>query len=193
MVTDSVEPMETLGQRLNRQAKRLMSAHTPAFGWLRPMQELLDHLASLPGPAAGRFDRIEAGGSLIDFHDRIVPAPQTFDDHGETTTGRQTFDDGWRDDHGSPPAERRTSTGAPRDRARRRCDARTRRPGRRHGRTGTPGRRGDIRARRVLSARPVPPQRPARIRPGRPRSHARDRAVGTRGRMAAPHPQRTAR
>ena len=89
MVTDFVEPMETLGQRLNRHAKWLMSAHTPAFGWLRPMQELLDHLASLPGPAAGRFDRIEAGGSLVDFHDRIMPALRFFDDRGQTSTGRQ--------------------------------------------------------------------------------------------------------
>jgi hypothetical protein len=82
VVTESAEPLETLGQRVDRQARQLISARTRLFGWLRPMRELLDHLASLPG-SAGRFDRIEAVGSPIDFRERIMPAHITVDDDGD--------------------------------------------------------------------------------------------------------------
>jgi hypothetical protein len=70
-VSDTVEPIETLGQRLSRQAARMMSARVPTFGWLAPLTTLLDHLESLPGPTAGRFDRIEAIDAPVDFHDRL--------------------------------------------------------------------------------------------------------------------------
>ena len=76
MVTDSTRPADTLGLRLERFAAQLIAARSPAFGWLPAMQQLLNHLAELPGPTAGRFDRVEAGATSIEFRDRM-PAPPT--------------------------------------------------------------------------------------------------------------------
>lgn len=90
MVSDTVEPIETLGQRLSRQAALMMIARTPTFGWLEPARTLLDHLESLPGPTAGRFDRIESGDSPVDVHDRVpaVRAPVEAEADVAATTGR---------------------------------------------------------------------------------------------------------
>src|SRR5690242_11013463 len=82
MVTDSTEGLQTLGQRLDRLARQLMLAHTPSFSWLTATRELLNHLASLPGPTAGRFDRVDADGSATDFRYRISPADNVIADDG---------------------------------------------------------------------------------------------------------------
>jgi hypothetical protein len=88
MTTESVAPIETLGQRLHRQGVRLMSAHTPTFAWLVPVQELLEHVLSLPGSTAGRFDRIEPDGLVAGFHDWMTPSRKAIDRDGEPAPGR---------------------------------------------------------------------------------------------------------
>jgi Domain of unknown function (DUF4157) len=74
MVSDSAEQFETLGQRLHRQGVRLMSMRRPEFAWLAPARQLLEHVVALPGPTAGRFDRIEPDGLVVDFHDLVSGA-----------------------------------------------------------------------------------------------------------------------
>lgn len=83
MVSDFTQPAETLGQRLDRLAGQLIAARSPAFAWLMPLQGLLDHLATLPGPIADRFDRVEAVAAAVDFHDRI-PAARKMIGPGDT-------------------------------------------------------------------------------------------------------------
>lgn len=89
MAPNPLEPFEALGQRLSRQAMRLMWTHTPEFAWLAPVQDLLSHLQALPGPSAGRFDRIEAGGSTVVFHDRVVATDGTVGAGGQVSAGRE--------------------------------------------------------------------------------------------------------
>jgi hypothetical protein len=88
MAPNPVEPLDSLGQRLTRQAARLMRAHTPEFAWMAPAQELLAHLASLCGPAAHRFERIEAEGAPTVLGDRFVPSGNAIDGDGEVSAGR---------------------------------------------------------------------------------------------------------
>src|SRR4051794_37353066 len=52
--------VETLGQRLDRQARHLARRCMPSCPWAEPLAVLLDHLADLPAPADPRFARIGA-------------------------------------------------------------------------------------------------------------------------------------
>jgi hypothetical protein len=52
--------IETLGQRLDRQARYIADRCVPGCAWADPLAVLLDHLADLPAPADPRFARTEA-------------------------------------------------------------------------------------------------------------------------------------
>lgn len=53
------EEFGTLGQRLTDQARRMASRPALVMPWATPFAVLLDHLAELPSPEAGRFTRRE--------------------------------------------------------------------------------------------------------------------------------------
>src|SRR5262249_22976245 len=50
----------TLGERMARMARSIISRRIPAFPWLQPLETVIEHLASLPVPAQERFQRVEA-------------------------------------------------------------------------------------------------------------------------------------
>ncbi|MBV8995040.1 MAG: DUF4157 domain-containing protein, partial [Pseudonocardiales bacterium] len=52
--------VDTLGQRLDRQARQLVERRMPSCAWADPLAVLLDHLAELPTPADTRYTRVEA-------------------------------------------------------------------------------------------------------------------------------------
>jgi hypothetical protein len=52
---------DTLGRRLERQARSIAARSEPNCSWAEPLAVLLDHLADLPAPAEGRFTRTEVG------------------------------------------------------------------------------------------------------------------------------------
>jgi hypothetical protein len=52
--------IDTLGQQLDDQARRIAARRLPQFPWARPLAALLDHLTSLPAPLADRFRRTDA-------------------------------------------------------------------------------------------------------------------------------------
>ncbi|WP_194814237.1 DUF4157 domain-containing protein [Nocardia sp. XZ_19_385] len=63
MTTEPPAP-DTLGLRLDRYARALISARAPQFSWLQPLRDLLEHVAALPEPLASRFERIETTGAV---------------------------------------------------------------------------------------------------------------------------------
>src|ERR1043166_8264614 len=54
-----MRPFPTLGERLANEARRIASRRIPVFPWLRPLDTMMEQLASLPVPAQDRFQRIE--------------------------------------------------------------------------------------------------------------------------------------
>jgi hypothetical protein len=52
--------IDTLGQQLDDQARRIAAHRLPQFPWARPLAALLDHLTSFPAPLEDRFRRTEA-------------------------------------------------------------------------------------------------------------------------------------
>jgi Domain of unknown function (DUF4157) len=55
-----MRPFPTLGERLANEARRIASRRILVFPWLRPLETMMEHLASLPVPEQERFQRIEA-------------------------------------------------------------------------------------------------------------------------------------
>ncbi len=68
------EPFKTLGERLAEMAQRLTMRRIPRFPWLKPLGEMLDHVAALPLPTSSRYARIEGPVSPIELTDRREPA-----------------------------------------------------------------------------------------------------------------------
>ncbi|MEV6279188.1 DUF4157 domain-containing protein [Nocardia sp. NPDC051832] len=63
MTTEQLVP-DTLGQRLDRYARALMSARAPRFAWWQSLHDLLEHVSTLPEPLASRFERVETTGGV---------------------------------------------------------------------------------------------------------------------------------
>jgi hypothetical protein len=55
-----MQPFSTHGERLARAARAIINRRIPVFPWVRPLETIIEHLASLPTPAQERFQRIEA-------------------------------------------------------------------------------------------------------------------------------------
>jgi Domain of unknown function (DUF4157) len=63
----------TLGKRLTREARRIVSRRIPTFPWLRPLATAMERVASLPVPARERFRRIEVLPSRSDNPSWLSP------------------------------------------------------------------------------------------------------------------------
>jgi hypothetical protein len=63
-MTDAAHSTETLGQRLEDEARRMAARCVPDCPWAGPVGVLLDHLTSLPASFEGRFDRREVAPSV---------------------------------------------------------------------------------------------------------------------------------
>lgn len=55
-----MRPFPTLGERLANEARRVASRRILVFLWLRPLERMMEHLASLLVPAQERFQRFDA-------------------------------------------------------------------------------------------------------------------------------------
>ena len=61
------QPFPSLGERLAREAHRIVSHRIPVFPWLRPLETTIEHLTSLPLPAQERFQRTETPPASVAF------------------------------------------------------------------------------------------------------------------------------
>jgi Domain of unknown function (DUF4157) len=59
-MSDATSAIDTLGQRLTEQARRIVARCVPDYPWTHPVEVVLDHLTTLPDRFNGRFDRREA-------------------------------------------------------------------------------------------------------------------------------------